>query len=124
MMIVFLWSNRLIKNFSLIWILVIGSVFWGIANAFFHTAFEAWLIQEYRDVRNSSNLFHLIYIYIYIIAFIGISIISTNITKWMLVITQKTINSNFICIIDVATAAASIGVGVLAQLLAQLVDFK
>ncbi|CAF1200156.1 unnamed protein product [Rotaria sp. Silwood1] len=37
-------------NFSTIWILVIGNIFWGIANAFYHTGFEAWLIQEHRGV--------------------------------------------------------------------------
>ncbi|CAF0978306.1 unnamed protein product [Rotaria sp. Silwood1] len=43
-------------NFSTIWILVIGNIFWGIANAFYHTGFEAWLIQEHRGVHACSAL--------------------------------------------------------------------
>jgi hypothetical protein len=64
-------NNCFIKNFSSIWVLTIASIFRGIGYAFFHTAFEAWLIQEYRDVRYSLKLCHIIYLSIYIIAFFG-----------------------------------------------------
>jgi hypothetical protein len=55
-------NNCLIKNFSLIWILAIASVFLGIGNGFYHVGFEAWLIQEYGDVRNLSN-FYIFFMY-------------------------------------------------------------
>ncbi len=122
-LIVLLLNNCFIKNFPPIWILVIGSVFRGIANAFYYTGFEAWLIQEHKDVCNSSNLCHIIYIYIYIIAFFGSWFIATNITEFLSVIILKMMNSNFICTIDVGESIVTIGAGFLAQLLVQLGGF-
>jgi len=117
-------NNCFIKNFSPIWVLAIACVFEGIATAFYNTGFEAWLIQEHRDVRNSSNWCHFIHIYIYIIAIFGSSIIATNITKFPSVNIPKTVNSNFISIIDVGRAIVAIGAGLLAQLLVHFGGFK
>jgi hypothetical protein len=109
-------NDCLIKNFSSIWVLTIASVFRGIGFAFFHVAFEAWLIQEYRTC--------VILFSIYIIALFGSQIIATNITKCMLVISFEKLNSNFICIIDIATALVSIEMGLFAQLLVEWGGFR
>jgi len=36
--------------------LTLGSLAWGAGNAFFHTGFEAWLIQENREVSNLTKI--------------------------------------------------------------------
>ena len=43
-------NDFFIQNFSSLWIMVISSLCWGVGNAFYEVGFEAWLIQEYRDV--------------------------------------------------------------------------
>ncbi|UJR12423.1 hypothetical protein I4U23_016599 [Adineta vaga] len=42
-------SSYILFNFSLTWILIISNIIGGIANAFYTTAFEAWIIQEHRE---------------------------------------------------------------------------
>ncbi|CAF0846796.1 unnamed protein product [Adineta ricciae] len=39
-----------IKNIPIVWVALIANLSWGIANAFHATAFEAWLIQEHRNL--------------------------------------------------------------------------
>ncbi|CAF1313974.1 unnamed protein product [Adineta ricciae] len=36
-------------SFNVIWVLIIGNIIRGVANSFFHTEFEAWVIQEYKN---------------------------------------------------------------------------
>ena len=51
------------KHFHILWILALGNLIRGVANSFFYTEFEAWLIQEYKEVNlilvknNPINLF-------------------------------------------------------------------